>query len=453
MSGLLIRLFVFVAVLLGVASISLASDCASDPNECTPKGLCEVATEVTDGNKLWSTSTTSTKHVSFAQKLGMNCGVVELKDTCDTDPNECKINQLCEKATIDDAGTKSWNSEAAAYVEIAKEYGLECGIYKQQKKVPMLQGDNCLSNPARCNDTSLCTNSTRTSHYEINYKRIRVWENAEKYQVYVNEAKKRGLTCAVNAKFDPCYFDLSACENQFLCKIAVEPTGEWKNYDPFADEAKRRGLTCGVGEKPKSTLSSNYEQNATVRDFKQAFISQSQLKRKQLQYALKELRFYTYGVDGLWGKGTKKGFERFVKWGNLEGRGESAVFTDLLSPVVVPTSFAAPKKTVTTTTKTTGWVPLAGTPKLPFEDAKEVCEAKGLAEGNTYMSNNRPSRRRSGSFSCNTIGSFTSCGEISGGWAAGALKAMDNAKVRNAAKKLAKSVAKACMAEYGWIKR
>ena len=39
------------------AANSFASDCANDPNEFTPKGLCEVATEVTDGNKLWSTST------------------------------------------------------------------------------------------------------------------------------------------------------------------------------------------------------------------------------------------------------------------------------------------------------------------------------------------------------------------------------------------------------------
>ena len=60
------------------------------PTIVPPKGLCEVATEVTNGNKLWSTSTTSTKHVSFAQELGMNCGVVDLKDPCDTDPNECK---------------------------------------------------------------------------------------------------------------------------------------------------------------------------------------------------------------------------------------------------------------------------------------------------------------------------------------------------------------------------
>ena len=47
-------------------NLDVASNCLLDPNECTTKGLCEVATEVTNGNKLWSTSTTSNKHVSFA---------------------------------------------------------------------------------------------------------------------------------------------------------------------------------------------------------------------------------------------------------------------------------------------------------------------------------------------------------------------------------------------------
>ena len=96
-------------------------------------GLCEVATKVTDGNKFWSTATTLAKHVSFAKELGMNCGVVELKDPYDTDPNQCKNNQLCEKATLDRASTKSWNSEAEAYVVVAKEYGLTCDVVEELK--------------------------------------------------------------------------------------------------------------------------------------------------------------------------------------------------------------------------------------------------------------------------------------------------------------------------------
>ena len=82
------RFFRFVAVQLCGASISFAADCACDPNEYTPKGICETATDVTDGNKIWSSAATSSQHLSFAQKLGMNCRVVELQDPCDTDPNE-----------------------------------------------------------------------------------------------------------------------------------------------------------------------------------------------------------------------------------------------------------------------------------------------------------------------------------------------------------------------------
>ena len=57
------------------ASASMASECADDPNECTLKKLCEVATTVDGDNTTWSTTTGSAKHVSTAQAVGMDCGV------------------------------------------------------------------------------------------------------------------------------------------------------------------------------------------------------------------------------------------------------------------------------------------------------------------------------------------------------------------------------------------
>ena len=215
MTRFLIIWCVFVAALLSGAGISLASDCTSDPNECTPKGLCEVATEVTDGNKLWSSSTTSTKHVSFAQELGMNCGVVELKDPCDTDPNECKIKQLCEKATLDKAGTKSWNSEAEAYVVVAKEYGLSCDVVEELKvetdkckggdtksvkcrPIPIVPSYNrnqssagCSDNAKSCGDEQLCYYAATKSYGP------KSWSSS--FPSHISEAKRRGLTCGVMA--------------------------------------------------------------------------------------------------------------------------------------------------------------------------------------------------------------------------------------------------------------
>ncbi len=137
MTRLLIQFCCFFAFLFSGAGISFASACASDPNECSPKGLCEIAKEVTGSNKHWSTATISTKHVSFAQELGINCGVIERKDSCDIDPNQCKINQLCERATTDRSGQIGWDNNAKPYVELAKEYNLKCDVLtSSNQRVP-----------------------------------------------------------------------------------------------------------------------------------------------------------------------------------------------------------------------------------------------------------------------------------------------------------------------------
>ena len=120
-------------------STSLASECSNDPNECTPKNLCASATSQKDGNTIWSDASSASKHVSFAQELGINCGVVEIVDPCDADANECKISQLCEKATLDVDGVKSWDDGAKAYVELAKKYELSCNVILEKAKVAQVR--------------------------------------------------------------------------------------------------------------------------------------------------------------------------------------------------------------------------------------------------------------------------------------------------------------------------
>ena len=110
------------------ASASLAAECADDPNECSPKKLCQAATNLKGGNTSWSTNSSKAKHVTLALSLGMSCGVVAIVDPCDLDPNECKISKLCEKATKSNNGQTVWNSAAQSYVDVAKEYELTCGV-------------------------------------------------------------------------------------------------------------------------------------------------------------------------------------------------------------------------------------------------------------------------------------------------------------------------------------
>ena len=125
--GFKLSFFVGLAILFS-ASVSMAADCSADPNECTPKKLCELSTTLDGDNIIWSTNALFSLHAQFAKSLGMNCGVVTIVDPCDSGPLGCKIDQLCEKATTNNNGQTVWNDAAVAYVEAAKDYGLACGI-------------------------------------------------------------------------------------------------------------------------------------------------------------------------------------------------------------------------------------------------------------------------------------------------------------------------------------
>jgi len=81
------------------------------------------------------------------------------------------------------------------------------------------------------------------------------WETAKKFQVYVNEAKSRGLDCGVENK--PLNYNsdqlaetekLSEISAKRVC-LAAASNGKWNSEQylkPYVLEAKRRGLNCGV---------------------------------------------------------------------------------------------------------------------------------------------------------------------------------------------------------------
>ena len=289
--------------LLISASVSVAAECADDPNECTPKNLCEIATALYGGNTSWSAAASKAKHVTFAQGLGMSCGVIAALDPCDSDPNECKISQLCGKATTENAGQVSWDDSAEAYVTLAKEYGLKCGLtesicsikntkycddyeicslatngdvsktwdYNDATFEAMMRGLDCgveakktcsAKTPEVCNVTALCVGAIRTWNGE------RFWTGSFSLQGYVKEAKKRGLTCGVSAKTasakkDKCSFDQpDKCTKQQLCELSTyKYKNQWKILkNVYFKEATKRGLSCEVEAELKKTCSSETPQ-------------------------------------------------------------------------------------------------------------------------------------------------------------------------------------------------
>ena len=348
----------------------------------------------------------------------MNCGVVQAAlGPCDTDPNECKISELCEKATTDNGGTKSWGTdEAEAYVAVAKEYGLKCGVKTVDNRTT--QGVCTGDTVTQCSDKQLCDQGSSGSKSKIT-----------------------------------------------------------KSLQPYVLEAKKRGLTCGA-----------------TRSFKQAFISEPKLKRQQLQYALKKLNFYSYGIDGLWGKGTHAGFKEFTSWAGLEGKSKSEVFRSLLSRVSVPSSFVstcrenikkclnkslckyattaknnqmvwskkfknhykearrlnlhfgvntqAKNTTSSSPTKssnsnnTRGLTAIITYPNMPADQAYAVCSPQANLAG-------RNARRNQ--LSRNELNNSLGIG--GGGWAGGILEAMSEAQAGNGAMN---ATMDACLAQYGW---
>ena len=172
----------------------------------------------------------------------------------------CNIEQLCFLATTTINGRQSWiatTTTFSKYVQEAKTRGLTCGVKTSSnsssgKKV-------CSSNfPQNCATDLLCARATILDGSQ------RKWRIHYYNQLYVQEAKKRGLTCGVrNVAVQPSASSQSAsfscisaqperCTDILLCGRATYfSSGERKwqtgiNSSVFVREAKKRGLTCGV---------------------------------------------------------------------------------------------------------------------------------------------------------------------------------------------------------------
>ena len=203
---------------------------------------------------------------------------------------------------------------------IAEGYINEFCQVQETTKVTKVPKKTCSEDAKQCDDETVCTLATSG----------RSW--LPYVTQHVKEAKKRGLNCGVGkSKTTPAVNECSSsniegCTAVAVCAQATHNSSgnvEWLPYvTQYVKEARKRGLTCGVSV-----------------DFKKAFTSQPKLKRQQLQYALKKLGHYSYGIDGLWGKGTSSGLDKFVNGNGLKGNTEAEVFSNLLSRVKAPSFF------------------------------------------------------------------------------------------------------------------
>lgn len=118
-------LFGLIALMCNV-SFSFSEECKDDAYSCTPKQLCQMTTKSSAAGLSWNNDAAVSSHLGLVQDLGLNCG--DVQDICDIDPNQCKLSQICDRATTLDNGELNWNFDNLNHVVLAKEYGLDCNV-------------------------------------------------------------------------------------------------------------------------------------------------------------------------------------------------------------------------------------------------------------------------------------------------------------------------------------
>ena len=167
------------------------------------------------------------------------------------------------------------------------------------------------------------------------------------------------LTCWSSAvAAAECETDVSACSIKELCNAATTIKRghlEW-NFDSLDHvvSAKSYGLNCGVDNSVKP---SENPVDVQVKFTKNDFIVFNQLERRQIQYALKRLGYYSSSVDGLWGRGTERAVNRFVQDEDIKTNLATNVYKSLMMAVDVSSVVLQPA------TKSTPKIVKSSTPK------------------------------------------------------------------------------------------
>jgi peptidoglycan hydrolase-like protein with peptidoglycan-binding domain len=111
---------------------------------------------------------------------------------------------------------------------------------------------------------------------------------------------------------------------------------------------------CALGKKPQpnnqdttnAKAPTTYAENDKA-IIKASFREETLLRRKQIQYALRKLGYYSSSVDGLWGKGTERAIVNYGQNEKLSTSDTQGIFKSILSKVDVPSAFAVARKKTT----------------------------------------------------------------------------------------------------------
>ena len=130
------------------------------------------------------------------------------------------------------------------------------------------------------------------------------------------------------------------CADAQLCKDATVLNGSVRTWKPYQSAlktlAKKRGLTCGVGNSVASNTAPLFR--------KSDFLALNSTRRKQLQYGLKKLGYYTSSIDGAYGPNTQRAVRGYATAKGITSGYPASVYNRIVGEVNVPSSFAVAKR-------------------------------------------------------------------------------------------------------------
>ncbi len=203
---------------------------------------------------------------------------------------------------------------------------------------------------------------------------------------------------------------------------------------------------CGFLLSENKTMANNNRISPSSDDLRYYFLDQSKLKRKQIQYALKRLRYYPSSVDGLYGKGTARALSDYLKdRENIQKLSE--IYLNLTTEVDVPASFKEQSQVSAKNPKVVKSEPKPDTSSQGYTkaQAQAICEPQADLAGMNAANAYRPRTR---SIDCFGYGSIVSCNQGSSGGAWGGI--LQGMQKTDAKRKAYRATMDSCMAQFGW---
>ena len=181
-------------------SVSTANKCSAlNPQACSAKRICELATDFKFGEYTWATYSSLQPVVKEAKRRKLSCGVgTSKRPSTGTKPcstysvSSCSNQQLCQFGTT---GTpKRWSTglHGKKYAAEARSRSLSCGVNENISSAPSAK--NCSNDPNKCGAVELCQKAVETKSGKV------FWRTDVYGKRYAAAAKSIGLPCNVDSE-------------------------------------------------------------------------------------------------------------------------------------------------------------------------------------------------------------------------------------------------------------